>query len=122
MTHRPLCKWAHKMVSLIVALSFLTPVSGATKPKLTRTEQTRATVFKMKTGGKARVVVKLNSGPTLKGYIAGRDERGFSLVTKKETRIIAYADVMSIEGKGLHPAVTAAIVAGATAGLFLGVM
>ena len=122
MTHRSCSRWIRKIMSLITALSFLVPAFGATKPKLTLAEQTKATVFKMKTGSKARVKVKLNGGLKLQGYIADRDESGFSLATKKTTRIISYADVTSVEGKGLHPAATAAIIVGAVAGLAFGVM
>jgi hypothetical protein len=104
-------KWVRETISLILILSLLAPSLAAQTPTQTP-KQIKQTVSKAGTGEKAQVKVRMKVGHALKGYISSSDDVGLTLVTKAQTRTIAYSEVASIERKGLHPAIIAAIVAG----------
>jgi hypothetical protein len=104
-------KWIRETTSLILILSLLVPSLAAQTPRQTP-KQMKETVSKVGTGEKAQVKVRMKVGHALKGYISSSDDAGLTLVTKSQTRTIAYSEVASIEKKGLHPAIIAAIVAG----------
>jgi uncharacterized membrane-anchored protein YitT (DUF2179 family) len=112
-------KWVRESTSLILILSLLVPSLAAQKPTQTP-KQMKQTVSKVGTGEKAQVKVRMKVGHALKGYISSSDDAGLTLVTKAQTRTIAYSEVASIEKKGMHPAVWAAIVGGVVVGLLIG--
>jgi hypothetical protein len=107
-------KWVRETTSLILILSLLVPSLAAQTPRQTP-KQIKQTVSKVGTGEKAQVKVRMKVGRALKGYISSSDDAGLTLVTKERTRTIAYAEVASVEKKGMHPAVMVAIVVGVVA-------
>ena len=114
-------KWVRETISLILVLLLLVPSLAAQTPRQTP-KQMKQTVSKVGTGEKAQVKVKMKDGHALKGYISSSDDAGLTLVTKEQTRTIAYSEVASIEKKGMHPAIVAAIVGGVVLGVAAALM
>jgi len=112
--------WMGETVALLLILSLLSPSLFA-KPPAQTPKQMKEIVAKVGTGEKAQVKVTMKAGKALKGYISSSDETGITLVTKEQTRTLAYLDMNSIEKKGLHPAIWAGIVAGIVAGILIGI-
>ena len=66
-------------------------------------EKMKTDVYRFGTGEKAKVVVKLNNGTTLKGYIVQTGDEGFDLADSKtkKTTAISYQDVSQIKKSGM---------------------
>ena len=79
-------------------------------------EQVKAQVLKRGTGEKAKVKVKLHSGPEIRGYISKAGQDSFDVSKKTgETVTIAYADVAAVRKPGMSTGAKVGIAAGAAA-------
>ncbi len=116
-----LSKWVQTTTSLVLMLSLLAPELAANTPHQTP-EQMKAAMLKRGTGEKAQVKVRMKNGHTLKGYVSFSNDAGFSLVTKEQTRTIAYSEVASIDKKGMRLAAKAAIVVGVVLGALVAIL
>lgn len=80
-------------------------------------DQVKAEVLKRGTGEKAKIKVKLRSGPEIRGYVSKAGQESFDVNNKKtgKTISIAYADVVSVHKPGMSTGAKVGIAAGAAA-------
>ncbi|MBA3240958.1 MAG: hypothetical protein H0T60_06995 [Acidobacteria bacterium] len=105
------------LVALLFGVAAPAPVHAASKAeKQARfAEKVKAGVNKIGTGTEARVEVKLRDKTKLKGYVAGADADGFSVVDAKTgtaTRV-TYGQVQKVKGHNLSTGAKIAIGLGA---------
>ena len=97
----------HLTIILIGSLVFLAS-SGQTlarnsgKNKVLTVEEIKAKIAKLGTGKKAKAQIKLRTGEKIKGFIvsAGDDSFAFTERDSKQTKTIAYADVIEVKKSG----------------------
>ena len=101
-----------RLVSLGIAALLLHAADVMPPPSLARTTQgeqkaarVKADVAKRGTGEKARVVVKLQDGSKLKGYVSQAGDDSFTLTDTKsgQTRTLSYSDVAQVKKPGGLP-------------------
>ena len=94
----------HLTIVLIGSLVFLasggkTLARSSGLDKTPTVEEIKAKIAKLGTGKKAKAQIKLRTGEKIKGIIssAGDDSFGFTERDSKQTRTIAYADVVEVK-------------------------
>ena len=101
-----------RLVSLCVAALLLHAADVLTPPALARATQgeqkaakVKAEVARRGTGEKARVVVKLQDGSKLKGYVSQAGNDSFKLTDSRsgQTRTLSYSDVAQVRKPGGLP-------------------
>jgi hypothetical protein len=101
-----------RLVSLGVAALLLHAADVMTPPTLARTTQAeqkaakvKADVAKRGTGEKARVVVRLQDGSKLKGYVSQAGNDSFTLTDSEsgQARTLSYSDVAQVKKPGGLP-------------------
>jgi hypothetical protein len=67
-----------------------------------RVERIKTNVYRLEDAGKTKVVVRLQNGTKVKGYITKRDEDSFDVTNYKsnQTNTIAYRDVAEVKPQG----------------------
>ena len=97
----------HLTILLIGSLVFLasggqTLARSSGKDKVPTVEQIKAKIAKLGTGKKAKAQIKLRTGEKTKGFVssAGDDSFAFTERDSKQTKTIAYADVVEVKKSG----------------------
>ncbi len=97
----------HLTILLIGSLVFLasggqTLGRSSGKDKVPTVEQIKAKIAKLGTGKKAKAQIKLRTGEKIKGFVssAGDDSFAFTERDSKQTKTIAYADVVEVKKSG----------------------
>jgi len=97
----------HLTIILIGSLVFLasggqTLARSSGKDKVPTVEQIKAKIAKLGTGKKAKAQIKLRTGEKIKGFVssAGDDSFAFTERESKQTKTIAYADVVEVKKSG----------------------
>ena len=97
----------HLTILLIGSLVFLasggqTLARSSGKDKVPTVEQIKAKIAKLGTGKKAKAQIKLRTGEKIKGFVssAGDDSFAFTERDSKQTKTIAYADVVEVKKSG----------------------
>jgi hypothetical protein len=69
------------------------------KDKVLTVEEIKAKIAKLGTGKKAKAQIKLRTGEQLKGFVssAGDDTFAFTERNSKQTKTVAYADVVEVK-------------------------
>ncbi len=97
----------HLTIILIGSLGFLasggqTLARNSGKDKVLTVEEIKAKIAKLGTGKKAKAQIKLRTGEKIKGFVdsAGDDSFAFTERDTKQTKTIAYADVVEVKKSG----------------------
>ena len=97
----------HLTIILIGSLVFLasggqTLARSSGKNKVPTVEEIKAKIAKLGTGKKAKAQIKLRTGEKIKGFVssAGDDSFAFTERDSKQTKTIAYADVVEVKKSG----------------------
>jgi hypothetical protein len=97
----------HLTIILIGSLVFLASGGQALarssgKDKVLTVEEIKAKIAKLGTGKKAKAQIKLRTGEKIKGFVdsAGDDSFAFTERDTKQTKTIAYADVVEVKKAG----------------------
>jgi len=97
----------HLTILLIGSLVFLasggqTLARNSGKDKVPTVEDIKAKIAKLGTGKKAKAQIKLRTGEKIKGFVssAGDDSFAFTERDSKQTKTIAYADVVEVKKSG----------------------
>jgi hypothetical protein len=97
----------HLTIILIGSLVFLasgsqTLARSSGKDKPPTVEEIKAKIAKLGTGKKAKAQIKLRTGEKIKGFVdsAGPDSFAFTERESKQTKTIAYADVVEVKKAG----------------------
>jgi len=97
----------HLTIILIASLVFLafrgqTLGRSSGKDKVPTVEEIKAKIAKLGTGKKAKAQIKLRTGEEIKGFVssAGDDRFAFTERDSKQTKTIAYADVVEVKKSG----------------------
>ena len=92
------------MVAVLIFVANLQIIRAQTDAELerNRVERIKTNVYRLEDSGKTRVVVKLQNGKKLKGYITKIGEDSFDLTNYKtrQTASVAYRDVAQIKPQG----------------------
>jgi len=97
----------HLTIILIGSLVFLasggqTLARSSGKDKVPTVEEIKAKIARLGTGKKAKAQIKLRTGEKIKGFVdsAGDDSFAFTERDSKQTKTIAYADVVEVKKSG----------------------
>lgn len=97
----------HLTIILIGSLLFLasggqTLARSSGKDKVPTVEEIKAKIAKLGTGKKAKAQIKLRTGEKIKGFVssAGDDSFAFTERESKQTKTIAYTDVVEVKKSG----------------------
>ena len=97
----------HLTIFLIGSLVFLasggqTMARSSGKDKTPTVAEIKAKIAKLGTGKKAKAQIKLRTGEKIKGFVssAGDDSFAFTERDSKQTKTIAYADVVEVKKSG----------------------
>jgi len=97
----------HLTIILIGSLVFLasggqTLARSSGKDKVLTVEEIKAKIARLGAGKKAKAQIKLRTGEKIKGFVdsAGDDSFAFTERDSKQTKTIAYADVVEVKKAG----------------------